>query len=531
MNFLNQSMKRVCAVMCTYGRFDIVKQSLTMFLAQDYPNKQLVIFNTAPTPLEGNDFLRSHPDIKIVNQQHKFNGQPYQSLGDVRNASLEHAEGDIYICWDDDDLFMPWHISQAMAHYNAAPVKAWKPDVSYFSQDGGESYQGLMGNAMEASFVVSMKHIKTHGFSTGRSGAEHVDGGWLDKCEPLVENVSPFESYGYIWGDQRCGHKTSGHINDESNFDNHKTASDDFGSEPLSVLSPHLFDKFFKSSLAVWDNPSAYDGMDVQVTVQSVRELKDLMRSYYLRNTVEVPDFLRDSILAGHSQPVDDSNNPYTREYDQNGPPHGVVESFVVNHSGHRKHGYFVEFGGVDGLSQSNSYRLEHDLDWRGILIEAHPESFSYLQKNRPDVVNVNEVISSEDGREVDWIQFDKFKSGQGNFDHSRIYDESLSCDSPPADSSVTLTKRVSRSLKAILDEQKAPRHIDMLVIDIETSDLLEVVKSIPFDSYTFDYIGIEIPAILLSGEFFDCLIKHGFCLVHYFEHGPDYIFARKEIL
>ena len=296
MSFLddNPSKRRVCAVMCTYGRFEIVKQSLTMFLAQDYPNKQLVIFNTATTPLILDEFLMSHPDSKVVNQTHKSDGTPYKSLGCVRNASLEHAEGDIYICWDDDDLFMPWHITQAMSHWSKAPVVAWKPDVSYWSQDGGKSFLGLMGNSMEASFVVGMKHMKQYGFSTGRSGAEHVDGGWLDKTDALIENVSPFESYGYIWGDKRAGHKTSGHIGDGNNFENHKNASDDFGNEPLSICSVHMFDKFFKSAIAMWENPTLYEGINTQVTVSQVEELKGLMRDYYLRHAVELPEFLRD---------------------------------------------------------------------------------------------------------------------------------------------------------------------------------------------------------------------------------------------
>jgi len=296
MSFLddNPSKRRVCAVMCTYGRFEIVKQSLTMFLAQDYPNKQLVIFNTATTPLILDEFLMSHPDIKVVNQTHKSDGTPYKSLGCVRNASLEHAEGDIYICWDDDDLFMPWHITQAMSHWSKAPVVAWKPDVSYWSQDGGKSFLGLMGNAMEASFVVGMKHMKQYGFSTERSGAEHVDGGWLDKTDALIENVSPLESYGYIWGDKRAGHKTSGHIGDGNNFENHKNASDDFGDEPLSICSVHMFDKFFKSAIAMWENPTLHEGINTQVTVSQVEELKDLMRGVYNSHSATIPDFLQD---------------------------------------------------------------------------------------------------------------------------------------------------------------------------------------------------------------------------------------------
>lgn len=42
--------------------------------------------------------------------------------------------------------------------------------------------------------------------------------------------------------------------------------------------------------------------------------------------------------------------------------------------------GRFVELGALDGISGSNTYALEKCLNWRGLLIEANPESFSKLQ-------------------------------------------------------------------------------------------------------------------------------------------------------
>jgi hypothetical protein len=242
------------------------------------------------------DFLRSHPDVRVVNQTTRTDGEPYKSLGDVRNASLQHADGDIYICWDDDDLFMPWHISKCMEGLDAHPTKAWKPNVSYFSRDGGSSFQGLMGNSMEASFVVNMNHVKAHGFSTKRSGAEHVDGGWLSETNFVEKFVSPFESYGYIWGDERCPHKTSGNIGDDNNFENHKSDSADFGDKPLSIFPINILDKFFKSALDVWENPSTHEGMSGEhstVTPEDVEKLRGMMRNVYHRHMVSFPDFLQ----------------------------------------------------------------------------------------------------------------------------------------------------------------------------------------------------------------------------------------------
>ena len=285
---------KVCAVMCTYGRFDIVRQSITMFLAQDYDRKKLVIFNTAETPLVLSDSLSKRGDVEVVNQGAQINGEPFTCLGDVRNSSLAHAEGDLYICWDDDDLFMPWHITQCVEHYLKTPddVQAWKPDISYISTDGGASFKGVMGNSMEASFVVDMGNVKRLGFSTKRSGAEHVDGGWLSQSKVSDGDVSPFESYGYVWGDERAAHKTSGHIDQEGNFGTHKTNSVDFGEQPLEPHPLTIMDKFFRAALGVWANPELHEMSNHSASREKVEELRGKMKSFYGRFFLPVPSFL-----------------------------------------------------------------------------------------------------------------------------------------------------------------------------------------------------------------------------------------------
>jgi FkbM family methyltransferase len=47
--------------------------------------------------------------------------------------------------------------------------------------------------------------------------------------------------------------------------------------------------------------------------------------------------------------------------------------------------GFFVEAGGHDGYTQSNSYFLERFRGWRGILIEPMPELAAEARRNRPE--------------------------------------------------------------------------------------------------------------------------------------------------
>lgn len=209
-----------------------------MWLSQDYKGPtELVIFNTAPEPLKLGNALAEMPNVISVHAPTNSTGASWSSLGEVRNAALEHATGDLYSCWDDDDLFLPFHLSQGVAHFLKHQPIAWKPRFSLFSNDGGQSFK-LAGNAMEASILARLDFVKSHGFSTKQSGGEHVQGGWLDKVkgdEFIIENVRP--SYAYVWGDGL--HKTSGSIDNPDNFENHMNASQDFGEgkklEPASL--------------------------------------------------------------------------------------------------------------------------------------------------------------------------------------------------------------------------------------------------------------------------------------------------------
>ena len=82
----------VSCVMCTYGRFHIVQQSIAFWLLQDYKNKELIIYNTARKPLNLDDYL-IHQNIKIINSN-----KEYTSLGQIRQDALCYAKGQYYIC-------------------------------------------------------------------------------------------------------------------------------------------------------------------------------------------------------------------------------------------------------------------------------------------------------------------------------------------------------------------------------------------------------------------------------------------------
>jgi hypothetical protein len=100
-------MLKITAICCTYKRSSVLPTAIECFLRQDYPSelRELVVLDDAG--LHGN---QEGPGWKIVSFDQRF-----RTLGEKRNASaaLASSTTDAYCVWDDDDIYLPWHMSAA----------------------------------------------------------------------------------------------------------------------------------------------------------------------------------------------------------------------------------------------------------------------------------------------------------------------------------------------------------------------------------------------------------------------------------
>lgn len=67
----------------------------------------------------------------------------------------------------------------------------------------------------------------------------------------------------------------------------------------------------------------------------------------------------------------------------------------LAEHLGWVERGFFVEVGANDGIQQSNSYLLERELSWTGVLIEAVPALAAEAGINRPNCTVVCAAVSA----------------------------------------------------------------------------------------------------------------------------------------
>ena len=69
-------------------------------------------------------------------------------------------------------------------------------------------------------------------------------------------------------------------------------------------------------------------------------------------------------------------------------------DMFVMYAVGSKRGGLFLEIGGADGFTHSNTYALEHHLGWSGTLVEPDPGQFKVLQHARKNNALINAAIS-----------------------------------------------------------------------------------------------------------------------------------------
>ena len=231
---------QVTAIMCTYGRFSCVERAINCFLAQTYSNKKLLIYNTdSEDPyIETEELKKNH--IQVVNNDIDYKTKlPYTNVGAIRRDALllAYYEDGYVVTWDDDDIFLPYFMEQAIDRIQQTGLPSFKPEKSFFYS--GDNLR-LVRNTLEASVVASMKKVMEYGYllETGKEGL-----GWYTKLrdnKELNEYDSCYvPSYCFNWNDgqeMKAPHKQSGDINNPDNFENHKKHSlDRVGSRLISI--------------------------------------------------------------------------------------------------------------------------------------------------------------------------------------------------------------------------------------------------------------------------------------------------------
>ena len=151
--------------------------------------------------------------------------------------------------------------------------------------------------------------------------------------------------------------------------------------------------------------------------------------------------------------------------------------------SGKKMDGFFVEFGATDGISLSNTFLLEKEMAWSGILAEPAKIWKNRLEKNRSSSIDFSCVHDKSDEQimflETELPELSSIENFAGS--------DSWAIERN--NNSAYLVNTIS--LKDLLYKHHAPRFIDYLSIDPEGSEY-NILKAFDFNYYKFGFISIE---------------------------------------
>jgi FkbM family methyltransferase len=179
---------------------------------------------------------------------------------------------------------------------------------------------------------------------------------------------------------------------------------------------------------------------------------------------------------------------------------------FVLSHLDFKKNGYFVEFGATNGYNLSNTYLMEKELGWNGILAEPAIVWHSDLRSNRKCNIETNCVWKDSNSL----LTFNQVVipelSTINNFSDSDIHKESRKKGE---------TYNVKTiSLKDLLVKYNAPSYIDYLSIDTEGSEY-EILSNFDLSEYTFGVITCEHNYTPMRDKLYSLLTGHGYKRVY----------------
>lgn len=144
---------------------------------------------------------------------------------------------------------------------------------------------------------------------------------------------------------------------------------------------------------------------------------------------------------------------------------------------------YFVEFGATDGFSGSNTWLLEKELGWDGIVAEPGRVWQEKLASNRSCIIK-SDCVWSETGKRLEFKQAN---------------DAGFSTLSAYADKDRHALRRLNGptylvdtvSLHDMLIRSDSPKEIDYISVDTEGSEF-DILSNFPFDKWDVSILTVE---------------------------------------
>lgn len=167
-----------------------------------------------------------------------------------------------------------------------------------------------------------------------------------------------------------------------------------------------------------------------------------------------------------------------------------LLQDIFASYCSTEKKSTFLEFGATDGISLSNTYHLEKNLGWNGVLAEPSPQWQSALKANRPDAITLMDCIWTNSDEILEF-----FVSSHGVLSTISKYTKSDE-DSMPGNAAARnargyYTKVKTVSLNDVLAKYFPLRGPTYMSVDTEGSEY-DILLSCDFDYYRPKFLTVE---------------------------------------
>ncbi len=158
-------------------------------------------------------------------------------------------------------------------------------------------------------------------------------------------------------------------------------------------------------------------------------------------------------------------------------------DRWVAETLNHKRCGFFLDFGGFDGLMHSNTFYLERFLNWRGVLVEPNPMPYASACAVR-SCISINAALWPQSRESL------KFTDSHGLSSIVDFQDD---------DSNAQSRRRISTGIievdtinpTELLRRFSVPSLIDYMSLDVEGAELA-VLTALDLDSYKIALMSIE---------------------------------------
>ena len=195
---------------------------------------------------------------------------------------------------------------------------------------------------------------------------------------------------------------------------------------------------------------------------------------------------------------------------------------FVLSFLDFKTNGFFVEFGATDGIELSNTYLMEKEFAWSGILAEPAMCWHDRLIKNR-DCFIETACVWKDSGTILSFNEVNIAVLSTINL----LSDSDLHSETRKNGKTYDVE---TIALNDLLSKYDAPKIIDYLSIDTEGSEF-EILNGFDFSKHSFRVITCEHNFTPMRKKIFDLLTKNGYerCYEEFSQFDDWYV--KKDII